>query len=54
MNKSQIIAAIRSLAMSKGFYGRLLCELEANPEALDYLEAQNFSDSLDMVLFLEG
>jgi hypothetical protein len=23
-------------------------------EALDYLEAQNFKDSLDLILFLEG
>lgn len=54
MTKEQILGAIKSLAMSQGFYGRLLREIKETPEILDELERQNFKDSLDMVFFLEG
>lgn len=37
--------AIKSLAMSHGFYGRLYRTLKENPEALEFLEKQNFKDS---------
>jgi hypothetical protein len=53
MTKEQILGAIKSLAMSQGFYGRLLRDINENPAMLDELERQNFKDSLDMVLFLE-
>lgn len=53
MTKEQILDAIKSLAMSQGFYGRLLRDINENPALLDELEKQNFKDSLDMVLFIE-
>lgn len=53
MTKEQILGEIESLAMSQGFYGRLLRDIKENPAMLDELERQNFKDSLDMVLFLE-
>lgn len=54
MTKQEIMEAIKSLAKSQGFYGRLYETLKENPEALDFLAKQNFKDSLDMVMFLEG
>ena len=54
MNKKEIMEAIKSLAQSQGFYGRLYRTLKENPEALDFLAKQNFKDSLDMVMFLEA
>lgn len=53
MTKEQILGAIKSLAMSQGFYGRLLCAIDENPAILDEMEAQHFKDTLDMVLWLE-
>lgn len=53
MNKKEIMEAIKSLAKSQGFYGRLYEDLKENTEALEFLEKQNFKDSLDMVMFLE-
>lgn len=54
MNKKEIMEAIKSLAHSQGFYGRLYETLKEDPEALEFLEEQNFKDSLEMVMFLEG
>lgn len=54
MSKEEIMKAIKSLAYSQGFYGRLYRDLKENPEALEFLEKQNFKNSLDMVMFLEG
>jgi len=53
MTKEEILNAIKSLAMSQGFYGRLLRDIRENPEILDRLEEQNFQKPLDMVLFIE-
>ena len=53
MNKEQILSAVASLAQSQGFYGRLLHQLKDNERALDYLEQQNFGDTLDLIMFLE-
>ena len=61
MDIEQIMAAIRSLAESKGYYGRLyneLLEMQTNDpekweEVKNMLEAQNFNDTLDMVLYFE-
>lgn len=53
MKKAQILATIKSLAMSQGFYCRVLQEIEDDPTILDKLEAQNFKDELDMILFFE-
>ena len=61
MNIEEIMAAIRSLAQSQGYYGRLynsLREMQTNdPDKWEgvknKLEAQNFKDTLDMVLYFE-
>ena len=61
MDIEQIMAAIRSLAESQGYYGRLyneLREMQTNDtkkweDVKNTLESQHFKDSLDMVLFFE-
>ena len=59
---NEIISVIEMLSHSQGFYGRLLRsiyelkqenETEYN-ELKNYLESQNFSDTLDVVLFFES
>ena len=52
MNRDEILNTFRSLARSQGSYGRLLDNL--TDEALDYLEEQNFTDTLDLIMFIEG
>lgn len=58
MNKEQILSAILALASSQGFYGSLYDKLsdgsEASEEALSVMEEQNFSDAVDMVMWLES
>ena len=58
MNKEQILDAIRSLAASQGFYGRLYDTLtdgsEQSDEFLPTMEKQYFGDKLDMVMWLES
>lgn len=58
MNREEILETIRSLAKSQGFYGRLLFVLSSDePDAvayLNYLEEQNFKDTVDLVMFLES
>ena len=61
MKMDEILAAIRMLAQGQGFYCRLyrrIMELkEYEPDSYDSLvetlEAQNFSDAVDMVLYFE-
>ncbi len=61
MDIEQIMAAIRSLAQSQGYYGRLYSNMQAMQENFperweeikEELEAQNFKDSLDMVMYFE-
>lgn len=61
MDIEQIMTAIRSLAESQGFYGRLYNNMQAMQEnfperwqeIVETLEAQNFKDTLDMVMFFE-
>ena len=57
MNREQILNAIRSLAASQGFYGRLYEALtngtEQSENFLATMEAQNFGDVVDMVMWLE-
>ena len=61
MDIEQIMAAIRSLAESQGYYGRLYNNMQAMQEnfperwqeIVETLEAQNFKDTLDMVMFFE-
>lgn len=58
MNKEEILSAIRELAASQGFYGRLYRALMNGSEEselfMSEMVEQNFSDSLDMVLWLES
>ena len=59
MNRYQIENLMQSLAMSQGLYGRILNEIYSAPEDeqerfWENMEAQNFGDALDVVLFLEG
>lgn len=54
MKSDEILNIIKSLAQNQGFYGRLLEQIQDNEEALEYLEQQNFKDSVDLILFLEG
>ena len=58
MNAQEIMSAIRELAMSQGFYGRLYEKLtdgsDESAEFLNTMVEQNFGDSVDMVLWLEG
>ena len=53
MDREQIKNAIKNLAKSQGKYGRLLQQIEECPELLDELEAQNFNDVVDMVMYIE-
>lgn len=56
MKKEQIYNAIRSLARSQGCWWRLLRDWEEEwitDYALEELEAMNFKDMLDVVMFLE-
>lgn len=57
MNREQILNAIRSLAASQGFYGRLYEALtngtQESENFLATMEAQNFGDVVDMVMWLE-
>ena len=61
MNVLQVLDVIRDLSHSQGFYSRLyetVLELKQNDEAAfnefaKVVEAQNFRDSVDVVLFFE-
>ena len=57
MNRQQILEAIKGLAASQGFYGRLYYALtngtEAAENALTEMEEQNFADVVVMVMWLE-
>lgn len=62
MNRDEIMAAIKMLASSQGFYSRMyssLCEMRDNdPDEFDrnmsILEELNFGDAVDMVMFFES
>lgn len=58
LTKDAIIALIMSLAMSQGFYGRLLNGLNENPEIredwLQQMEEMNFRSDIDFIMYLEG
>lgn len=58
MNREQILETILMLAQSQGFYGRLYRDImNADEEDRDYfldkLEAQNFSNELDLIYYFE-
>lgn len=62
MKIDEILNLFRSLAMSQGFYGRLLVnieELKKNDEEsyenfVSMMESKNFQNPLDVILFVEG
>lgn len=58
MNRQQILDAIKGLARSQGFYGRLYERLtdgsEDAEQALTQMEEQKFGDVVDMVLWIES
>ena len=58
MKRDGILNAIQMLSTSQGFYGRLYERLTDGSDeaenALDLLEAQNFADVVDLVLYIEG
>lgn len=54
MTKEEIMEAIKSLAPSQGYYARLYDTLKEHPEALEFLEKQNFKKPIDIIMFLEG
>lgn len=62
MKMNEIINVIEMLSHSQGFYGRLLRSIyelkqeneEEYNELIDYLESQNFSDTLDVVMFFDS
>lgn len=58
MNRQQILNAVKSLAQSQGFYGRLYEALTSGTEeaedALNQMVEQNFKNSVDMVMWLES
>ena len=58
MNRQEILNAVKSLAMSQGFYGRLYNALTNGTEeaeaVLQEMEDQNFKDTVDMVMWLES
>lgn len=59
MKREAIERLMQSLAMSQGFYGRILNEIYSAPEDeqerfWENMEAQNFGSDLDVILFLEG
>lgn len=59
MKMEDILQLIKSLASSQGSYGRLYRDIINLPED-DYnnlkleLEAMDFKDSIDFILFIEG
>lgn len=63
MKMNEILSVIRSLARSQGLYGRILKAIEdlrdyGDPDKYDELvsalEAQNFTDPVDVVLYFEA
>lgn len=56
------LETIKTLAPSQGFYGRLLAQVEelkeedpvAYEELTEKMNEQNFTDTLDVIFFLEG
>lgn len=57
MNRQEILQAIKDLSKSQGYYQHLYdIILDGGDEVenfLNYLEEKNFSDSVDLVMYLE-
>lgn len=59
MDRNEIRNTIETLAKSQGFYGGVLnaideAEPERQEEIWNTLEAQNFTDSVDLVMYFES
>jgi hypothetical protein len=59
MKRDKIMELFEGLAKSQGFYGRLLRDLrDLDEETLERvwieLEAQEFKDEIDLILYLEA
>ena len=54
MNKKEIMETIEALAHSQGFYDYLYRFFKEHPEALERFEKNNFKDSVDMIMRIEG
>lgn len=54
MTKEEIMETVEALAHSQGYYGRLYETLKKHPEALEFLEKQNFNKPIDIIMFLEA
>lgn len=59
MDRNEIRNTIETLAKSQGFYGRVLnaideAEPERQEEIWNTLEAQNFTDLVDLVMYFES
>ena len=56
MKKDEIKKTLQELAFSQGLYGRILESIEDSddPEAIyDELEAKDFKDPVDLIMFIE-
>ena len=59
MDRHEIRKVFEMLALSQGFYGRLLRDIdsleeEAREELWESLEKQNFKDAVDVILYIES
>ena len=59
MKRDEILGVFQSLARSQGMYGRILRLIdrmtdEEREVMWQELEAQNFEDAVDLVLYIEG
>lgn len=57
MDRTEILKAIKKLSSTQGFYGRiyekLTDESEESEAVLNELEAQDFKDIVDLIMYLE-
>ena len=58
MRWEEILSSLESLSKSQGLYGRILRAIhdmddEELDELKDYMEAQSFKDTLELVMFIE-
>lgn len=58
MTKEDILSIFQNFAWSQGFYGRLLRDINLYPEwgqeFLDDIISKNFTNELDVILYVEG
>lgn len=62
MKREQIIQTIKTLSSGQGFYGRIFKQLsimeenspEQYEEVMEELEAQDFEDLIDLIMYMEG